>query len=151
MINPIIFSIFIDEIQEVIRKLPYKKVPWNFLLPYETFCYLGLKAVNMLLCLFNKILEKGQMSNDWIIGNIILLLKPKDWKEDLNLVCPITLLETARKLFMKIITECIQKILNTHKILSEINFVKISGGCTIYSIKIINNIMEKAKKEKKEL
>ena len=71
---------------------------------------------------------------------------------DLNKTRPITLLECPRKFLMKILTNRISNILiNNTNVLGENNFAALPGRSTHEPIHILNNIMEEARENKKEL
>src|SRR5581483_9719713 len=74
-----------------------------------------------------------------------------DWQHDLNQTRPITLLETVKKTFTKIINNRLARILSRHQILSLLNWARLPGGGTHEPIIIINHIMEEARESGKEL
>jgi len=64
---------------------------------------------------------------------------------------PITLLETARKTFCKIITNRLSAILSEHNILQDHNFAGLPGGSCQTPIHILSSLITDAQINKKEL
>jgi hypothetical protein len=61
------------------------------------------------------------------------------------------MITTLRKIFTKILNERLAKILSNHQVLSQSNWTGLLGGQTVYPIYILNNLMEDARAQKKEL
>jgi hypothetical protein len=93
----------------------------------------------------------GDIPNDWKIAHIYPIPKPMEWHCDITKTRPITLLETARKAFVKIITNRLSKILAKHDILKGGNFAGLPGGSTEPPIKILNMLLEDANENNKEI
>jgi hypothetical protein len=70
---------------------------------------------------------------------------------NINITRPITLLETARKLFTSILNNRLADTLTLHQILSNNNWAGLPNGSTQQPIHILNNIIEEAIELKKEL
>ncbi|GES94624.1 ribonuclease HI, putative [Rhizophagus clarus] len=64
---------------------------------------------------------------------------------------PIALLEVVRKIFTKFINTQFTDILQDHNILCNTNYCGLKGKSTASSIRLINNIIEDAKENSKEL
>src|SRR5438046_7098284 len=86
----------------------------------------------------------------WKKGMIYPIKKKMDWNKDLKLTRPITLIETARKLMIKIITNRLSKILTENKILEKSNYAALLNNSTFEPLKIVQGIIEDANKYKKE-
>ena len=91
---------------------------------------MGPKGLNLLNQIYNEILKTGNIPLNWKHGTIYPIPKPKDWMGDINITRPITLLETARKLFMSIINNRLANIFKNHHILSRNNWAGLPGGST---------------------
>src|SRR3954466_1993469 len=74
-----------------------------------------------------------------------------DWEYDITKTRPITLLETARKGLVKIITNRLSRILANNNILRGGNFAGLPGGSTEPPIKIVNMLLEDAIENNKEI
>ncbi|GBB84196.1 hypothetical protein RclHR1_10820002 [Rhizophagus clarus] len=66
-------------------------------------------------------------------------------------VRPITLLEIVRKIFTKFISTQLTDILQDHNILCNANYCELKGESTASPIRLINNLIEDAKENSKEL
>src|SRR6185369_1949283 len=86
-------------------------------LTYECWRKADAKVHTTLLEIFNRILEEEEMPPAWKRANIILIPKPKNWNKNVDITRPITLIETARKIFTKIMTNRMEKICRTHNVL----------------------------------
>ncbi|GET00318.1 hypothetical protein GLOIN_2v1824527 [Rhizophagus clarus] len=82
--------------------------------------------------------------------NIRYVQRQSYWNHDINLTRPITLIETARKIFLKIITRRLTKILSENKVLQPTNYAALKNESTLEPLKIIQNIIEDANVERKE-
>ncbi|GBC52870.2 RNA-directed DNA polymerase from mobile element jockey-like [Rhizophagus irregularis DAOM 181602=DAOM 197198] len=64
---------------------------------------------------------------------------------------PIVLLETFRKLFVKILTQRINIMLTTYNLINENNRAGLTGQSTLQPLQVIQHIIESAYKDKKQL
>ncbi|EXX53320.1 hypothetical protein RIR_jg24174.t1 [Rhizophagus irregularis DAOM 181602=DAOM 197198] len=74
-----------------------------------------------------------------------------DWEYSLTKTRPIILLETLRKVLVKIVTKRLFKVIAKRNILKGGNHVGLPGGSTEAPLRIINTCIEDAKKNNKEL
>ena len=79
----------------------------------------GVLNVNILLILFNRILDSGKIPSDWSTGIIITLYKGKGPQFDPNNYRGITLLSCVGKLFTSILNNRLNEFLNVYHILNE--------------------------------
>ena len=104
------------------------------------------------LVLINAYTDADQHLQNFLMDVIYPIPKPGDWNLELNKMRPITLLECPRKLYIKILTNRLSKILSYNKnVLKDNNFAALPGKSTIEPIHILNNIMEDARENNKEL
>ena len=89
---------------------------------------LSLLVNKSLLHLANMCLEISDIPDDWKNAQIYPIPKPYDWEHDITKTRPITLLETVRKLIVKIITNRLSQTIAQQRILRGNNFAEISGG-----------------------
>ena len=74
----------------------------------------------MALKLFNKVLDTGEIPDDWLTGMIIPIYKNKGSKEDANNYRGITLLSCVGKLFTAILNQRLTEFCDNNLILKEI-------------------------------
>ncbi|CAB4431081.1 unnamed protein product [Rhizophagus irregularis] len=102
--DEVLFPVTIEELIETAKMLPLKKATGPTGITYEDIKLTIEPMKGMLLEIFNDILTTGELPKDWLKAHIYPIPKPKPWQYDLNNTRPITLLETARKFFVKILT-----------------------------------------------
>ena len=95
--------------------------------------------------------ELGYIPEDWKKAYIYPVPKPMEWENDIIKTRPITLLDTLRKMVMKVITNRLSRIMVKHNILKGNNFAGLPGGATETPIKLMNLIIEDAKIYQKPL
>jgi len=77
--------------------------------------------------------------------NTILILKSKNWHKNIDITKPIILIETARKIFTKILTNRLEHVCRQHNILKSNNCSILKGTLTHVLINILTNILNDAK------
>ncbi|GBC40758.1 reverse transcriptase family protein [Rhizophagus irregularis DAOM 181602=DAOM 197198] len=88
---------------------------------------------------------------EWKYANVYPIPKPKPWGCQLVNTCPITLLETARKLMVSIMNARLSTILQKNKILKGLQFAGLPFSSTFEPLRIINEIIQDANENDKEL
>lgn len=83
--------------------------------------------------------------------SIFSIAKPKPWNLELKNTRPIVLLDTVRKLLMKILNQRLAKVLKENNVLREPNYATLPGESTFEPIQILNDLMEHIKENKKQL
>src|SRR5882762_2707477 len=92
------------------------------------------------------------MPTAWKKANIILIPKTQDWNKNVDKTRPITLIETLRKVYTKILTNRIESVCRLENILQDNNCSVLKGTSTHCPISIIKNLCEDARASKdKEL
>ena len=89
--------------------------------------------------------------DEWKQAHIYPILKPMEWQCDITKTRPLTLLDTLRKVVMKIITNRFSKIMAKHCVLHGNNFAGLPGGSTEIPIKLMNMIIEDVKEHNKPI
>src|SRR5207249_6421656 len=89
--------------------------------------------------------------NAWRLANIYPILKPKPWECRLNNTRPITLLETTRKAFISILNKRLANIFVKNNVLRGNQFAGLPGKFMFEPIHILNEIIQDANEEKKDL
>ena len=72
-----------------------------------------------------------------------------DWQCDITKTWPLTLLDTLRKMVMKVITNHLAALMVKYNILKENNFTDLLRGSMKTLIKLMNMIIEDAKVNRK--
>lgn len=103
------------------------------------------------LSVINECLETNEMGAEWKKGVVFPIKKKMEWNRDLNLTCPITLIETARKIMSKVLTIRLSKILSENKyILQNANYAALLNTSVFEPSKLVQGVVEDANKYKKE-
>jgi hypothetical protein len=90
----------------------------------------------------NSCLVSADIPDDWRLASIVPIPKPHEFECLLKNTRPITLLETARKLLVKIITNRLSKIMATHQVLTGDNFAGLPGSSVTTPINVLDGIMK---------
>ena len=140
-----------DEWISVLNSLPSEKAAGPSGITNEMITHLGSKTQHLLWQLICMCFSIGDIPNEWKIAHIYPIPKPTDWNCDITQTRPITLLETARKGFVKILNNRLSKLLEKHHVLKGGNFAGLPGGSTVPPIKILNMLLEDANENNKEI
>ena len=140
-----------DEWVSTVNGLPNDKAAGPSGISNEMLKHLGDKTQHLLWQLICMCFNLGQIPNEWKIAHIYPIPKPMDWNCDITKTRPITLLETARKGFVKILNNRLSKLLAKHHILKGGNFAGLPGGSTEPPIKILNMLLEDANENNKDI
>jgi hypothetical protein len=90
----------------------------------------------------NLCLVSADIPEDWRLASIVPIPKPHEFECLLKNTRPITLLETARKLLVKIITDRLSKVMATHQVLTGDNFAGLPGSSVTTPINVLDGIMK---------
>ena len=113
--------------------------------------HLSLHCISALTALFNSCLSQNSMPKLWKYGRIYPIPKNNLFDENLNLIRSISLIEHVRKIYTKILTNKLNQVFSQHPILSPYNYVALPGNSTSIPIHILNNLIEDANCNYKEL
>jgi hypothetical protein len=72
--------------------------------------------------------RSGLIPTEWKCATVYPIPKPHDWECQLKNTRPITLLETARKLMVKILNQRLSSIFFKYDVLIGNNFASLPGG-----------------------
>jgi exonuclease III/ribonuclease HI len=103
-----------------------------------------------LLRLFNLCLYTSTIPVDWKIASICPIPKASDWKKEITNTRPITLLETARKIFTKIITARLESSCRNFNLLKGFNHCATKGSSCNAAIATVTSVINHAHKFKQE-
>src|SRR5271170_6329477 len=126
----------IDKLNDSIKNTKNNSAPGHTNIHYLTIKNLGPNSRTLLLQIFNLILITGKILKDWKEGRIYPIPKSKDWQGDINITRPITLLDTSRKIFMKLLNNRLTNALTRFNILFPNNWAGLPGGSTQQPIHI---------------
>jgi len=115
------------------------------------FKHAGMATQQLVWKLVKLCFELGYIPEDWKKAYIYPVPKPMEWENDIIKTRPITLLDTLRKMVMKVITNRLSRIMVKHNILKGNNFAGLPGGATETPIKLMNLIIKDAKIYQKPL
>ncbi|RIA80635.1 hypothetical protein C1645_838354 [Glomus cerebriforme] len=102
--NSICNPITLTEVQDTLSSLSNNKASSPSSITYEDLKHLDLHSKQFLVEFFNMILINNTYPSEWNEALLFPIPKPKDWNCHINNTYPIVLLETTRKLLVKILT-----------------------------------------------
>jgi hypothetical protein len=144
IMSPLTSEITPHELDTILTSLPNNKSPGPSKITYEDLKHLGPNTKNMLLNIFNHCIKFGKIPTNWKQALVYPIPKPKDFDCLLNNTRPITLLETPRKLLVKILTNRLNKILSTNQVLQPNNRAGLIGQSTLQPIQYLQHLIEQS-------
>ena len=123
----------------------------NFLSIWSLFPALTPTMQKALLHLINACICLSVIPADWLDAFVYPIPKPTEWQHELKHTRPITLLEVPRKLMVKVLNTCLSNLMALHPILKGQQFAAKPGASTMEPIRIMNEIIDDAKENNKEL
>ena len=138
------------EFATALRDAPINKAAGPSNIPSEFWKKAGKKTKEALRILLNTCLSQKDIPNEWKKATIILIPKSKNWQGNVNITRPITLIETARKILTRILTDRIATVCHSKEILKGNNISVLKNTSTHVPIHTINNIAEHAREYNKE-
>ncbi|CAB4437124.1 unnamed protein product [Rhizophagus irregularis] len=140
--DPVMTHISVSELHSVISLSPTHKAPGPSSIPYEWFKVLPDTALEFLCELMNRCLDSSDIPEDWRLASIAPIPKPHEFDALLKNTQPITLLETARKLLVKIINNRLFNILSFYRVLQGNNFAGLPGSSVNTPINVLDGIIK---------
>ena len=129
-----------DEIRKFVKKLKNNKAAGiDEILNEFIKCSIDI-MIPLYIKLFNKVLDTGEIPDDWLTGMIIPIYKNKGSKEDANNYRGITLLSCVGKLFTAILNQRLTEFCDNNLILKEIQAGFRKGYSTSDNIYVFKNI-----------
>jgi hypothetical protein len=101
--------------------------------------------------LIRKIFINESIPDEWKFAYVYPIPKLKPWGSKLINTRPITLLKTAHKLTVSILTQRLMKIILDNKVLRGNQFARLPSSSTFEPICILNEIIQDANEEDNEL
>ena len=145
--NPPILKEWIN----IINQLPNDKAPGTSGITNEMLKHIGPATQHYLWLLVKACLKLNDIPQQWRLAYIYPIPKPKEWKYNLVNTRPITLLETTRKAIVKLINKRLMDIFTTHNVLQGLNFAGLPHKSTFEPLRLLDNILQDAKDNDKEL
>src|SRR5579859_8002597 len=142
--NNLMCPINLEELKNVIHNLASNKATGSSKISNEIIKHLKDNTITLIKDLMNDCLQESDILVEWKYANIYPIPKPKEWSCDLNNTRPITLLETMRKILVKILNNHLAKIFVKNKVLQGYQFAGLPGQSTFEPLRIINEIINDA-------
>ncbi|CAB5392110.1 unnamed protein product [Rhizophagus irregularis] len=111
----------IEELSQVISSLPNNKAAGISGITYEDIKHTHQDFREYINKFFNYIMQVQIYPRDWLHAFLFPIPKPKAWDCKIENTRPIVLLETFRKLFVKLLTQRINIMLTTYNLINENN------------------------------
>ncbi|PKB96286.1 hypothetical protein RhiirA5_435087 [Rhizophagus irregularis] len=148
----LMIPIRMEELESVLNNLKSNKAPGQSGISYDFWKKSKTLTRKLLLEIINDSMLEENAIDDWKKGIIYPINKTtrSDWNQELSLTRPIVLLETARKIWFKILVNRLNDILTREQVLMNTNFAALKNESTLESIKIIQAIIEDANNYSKE-
>ena len=140
----LIATIEFEELENLISEAPNGKANGESGISNEMIKKLPLEAKKIFLEICNFCLAKEIVPIAWKQGVVYPIPKKKDFEGDLTQTRPITLIEHSRKIFTKILTKRLNKILGQKKVLNIRNNSALPNTSTTGPIQWLTNIQEYA-------
>src|SRR5690242_13782845 len=113
--------------------------------------YAGLPFLQAITSLFNRCIISNKIPKQWKEGRIFSISKKPIFDGNLTNTRLISLLEHTKKLYTKLITNRLNYIFTQYPILSPYNYIALPGNSISIPIHILNNIIEDANCNSKDL
>ncbi|HVH96762.1 MAG TPA: reverse transcriptase domain-containing protein, partial [Bacillus sp. (in: firmicutes)] len=130
-----------EEWSSTISALPNDKATGPSGISYEMIKNLSPSLSEYLKDIVTLCFNSGHIPSQWKDATIYPIPKPTDWNCYLKNTRPICLIETARKLMTKIMTNRLASILSAHNILRGNNYAGLPGGSCHTPIHVLESII----------
>jgi ribonuclease HI len=149
--NSALSEFTIEEVANTLSQLPNNKACGPSGISYEMLKKAGTSFLQAITALFNRCITTCHIPKQWKEGRIFPISKKPIFDGNLTNTRPISLLEHIKKLYTKLLTNRLNLIFTKHQILSPYNYIALPGNSTAIPIHILNNIIEEARCNSKEL
>jgi len=149
--NSALAEFSLNEITRTLNQLPNNKACGPSRISYEMLKQAGPTFLQAIVALFNRCIQTSRIPKQWKEGRIFPISKKPIFDGNLSNTRPISLVEHIKKLYTKLLTNCLNLILTQHSILSPYNYIALPGNSTSIPIHILNNIIEDASCNNKQL
>jgi len=142
--------ITMDELVTTLSEAPIDKATGPQNISNEMLKHLNVHSREEFLMILNACLELRTVPKSWQRSRIYPISKKQKFSGQLSETRPITLVEHARKILTKILTQRLNGILGKHPILHTCNHVALPNTSTEVPISTITHIIEDAHASKRE-
>jgi hypothetical protein len=149
--NDLMIDIEDNEWEEAIKQLPKKKAPGPSGISNKMIAHLGPNMKHILKQFIQHCFKINDIPQDWHLAYIYPIPKPKPWECRLTNTRPITLLETPRKLAVRILNNRLSNIFIRNNIVLKNQYAGLLNGSTFEPLRIINEILQDATAKNNEL
>ena len=129
------------EVENALGQLKSNKTPGDDGIINECLKWGKTELTSTITDLFNKIIETEEIPTQWQTSTIILIHK-KGNRDDLNNYRPISLMSNLYKIFTKILTNRLAKLIDENQTPEQAGFR--TGYSTVDHLHTINQVIEKA-------
>ncbi|KAG9286221.1 hypothetical protein G9A89_014207 [Geosiphon pyriformis] len=144
-------DISLGELSSVVSDLSDSKAAGLSDIPNEFWKCCGNKMMTYFLDLLNSYLMISDVFITWKRAWISMISKPYDWDRVLTNTRPIALIETARKILSKVLSNHISSAYNKCGILHGDNFLVLRGTSTQSPIFAVDSVIKDALKKDHEI
>ena len=141
----------LNEISTTLSQLPNNKACGPSGISYEMLKQAGPAFLQTITAFFNRCIQTNHIPKQWKEGRIFPISKKPIFDGNLSNTRPISLVEHIKKLYTKLLTNRLNQIFTQYPILSPYNYIALSGNSTSTPIHILNNIIEDANCNNKQL
>ena len=143
-------DISMEEFTNILSNCGNNKASGPSKIPIECWKHATATVKAELLRLCNICLQYSCIPREWKHASICPIPKTTDWQKNIENTRPITLLETARKIFTKIITNRLEIQCRTHNLLQGFNHCTIKGSSCNNAILAITEVLDHAHRNNQE-
>ncbi|KAG9305746.1 hypothetical protein G9A89_005144 [Geosiphon pyriformis] len=149
--SDVMYSISFDELSAVVKDLPDRKAAGFSGIFNKLWKHCDKSVLDMLLVLLNFCLVGELVPGPWREAWVSMISKPYEWEGVLTNTHLIALIEMARKILSKILSNRISLAYSTFDVLRGDNFSVLKGMMTQSPIFAIGSVVEDALEKNREL
>ncbi|KAG9297287.1 hypothetical protein G9A89_006386, partial [Geosiphon pyriformis] len=142
ILEPDLVKFKFNKLLDVISDLSDGKAADLSSITNELWKHCDKSILNMLLVLLNLCLFCKSVLKAWKETWVLIIPKPHEWESVFMNTCPITLIETAHKIFSKIISNRISLTCSTFSVFCENNFLVLKSMMTQSSIFAVRSVVK---------
>ncbi|EXX74277.1 hypothetical protein RirG_052590 [Rhizophagus irregularis DAOM 197198w] len=144
-------EITLEEWQQTLEQVNINLAPGPSGIGYTIIKHISDKSSSIILKIINLSLKIGVVPDQWKQSLIHPIPKLQKFDYILAITRPIALLNNIRKSVTKLLTNLLSTILTNNKVLRGLNFCGLKGENTAIPLRLMNDIIEDARENGKEL